>query len=57
MAADDIVDQEALIFTEADVYMICGFLAGEWGVDGSGAEHAEDVERAITEVLSGAFSG
>lgn len=52
MAADDPVDEQALIFTEADVYMIAGLLSAWWGGPDDDAEAAEDTERAITEVLS-----
>lgn len=50
MAADDLVDTEAMIFTEADVYMICGYLAEHWGLDDGSV--TEDTEAAITAVLS-----
>ena len=48
MSADDPVDNTALIFTEADVFMVAGCLAEMWGV---AHEITDDTERAITLVL------
>ena len=56
MAASDPVDATAMIFTEADVYAIGGYLAHRWGVarDSVTLREAitEDIERAITAVLA-----
>ena len=52
MSADDIADETALIFTEADVYMIGGYLAREWDVMRTDREAAEDIEEAITAALN-----
>jgi len=52
MAADDPVDSEAMIFTEADVYMICGYLARIWGVEDDADDRCADTERAIMDVLA-----
>lgn len=50
MAREDPVDDTALIFTEADVYMIGGYLAEEWKVKSETV--TEDTEKAITAVLA-----
>ncbi len=52
MAADDVADNEAMIFTEADVYMIAGYLANIWDVKRKAKKASKDIERAITAVLS-----
>lgn len=48
MPGDDIVDDKSMIFTEADVYMIAGYLSDTWEV---GDDIVADVEEAITTVL------
>ena len=53
MAADDIADDSAMIFTEADVYMVGGFLAELWDVDEDATERTQDIEAAITAALNG----
>lgn len=52
MASDDPVDDEAMIFTEFEVYMIGGFLAGLWVPDLDDDEGCKDISTAITTVLS-----
>jgi hypothetical protein len=49
MSADDPVDETAMIFTEADVFMIVGFLADRWGIE---EDVTEETEEAITAVLA-----
>jgi hypothetical protein len=51
VSREDPVDNRAMIFTESDVYMIAGFLAGIWGVPNDVMD-AEHIEMAITRVLS-----
>lgn len=53
VARTDIADQNAQIFTEAEVYLIGGYLAGRWEVDVDTVP--EDIEQAITSVLAGDF--
>lgn len=52
MATDDIASK-ALIFSEADVYMIGGYLAEVWDVMRTDDEATVDIEHAIVAVLSG----
>lgn len=49
----DTVDSGSYIFTEEDVYLIGGYLAGCW-VKGkiSGSEMAESISEAIFKILS-----
>lgn len=49
MSVDDIADDHSLIFTEADVYMIAGYLAQIWGIS---CDVTEETERAITDCLA-----
>lgn len=49
MAARDSVDTTSMILTEADAYMVGGYLAGLWCVAG---DATEDIELAITSVLA-----
>lgn len=53
MARTDPADQNAQIFTEAEIYLIGGYLAGRWEVDVDTVP--EDIEQAITSVLAGDF--
>jgi len=54
LAADDPVNETAMIFTELDIYMIGGWLAALWedGSPSDDSETTEDIERAITQVLA-----
>lgn len=52
MSASDLVDDNAMIFTEADVYLIAGFLSEIWGVFDSAEDTAADTENAITQCLA-----
>lgn len=54
MAAEDPVDDVAMIFTEADVFAICGYLAELWEVESETVP--EDTEAAITAVLTRTWS-
>jgi hypothetical protein len=49
MSADDPVDETAMIFTEADVFMIAGYLSEIWGITD---DVTEDTEAAIMFILS-----
>lgn len=49
MSDGDPVDDHSEIFTEAEVFMIAGFLAERWEVEGS---VVFDTEEAITAVLA-----
>lgn len=49
MADTDIADDRSMIFTEADIYVITGYLAEMWGHDG---DAVEDTEKAITAALA-----
>ena len=49
MAASDPVDTTSLILTEAEAYMVGGYLAELWCVAG---DAAEDIELAISSVLA-----
>lgn len=51
MAADDPVDDRAMIFTEADVYVIAGYLSKTWGVPYED-DLTDDIEEAIQETLN-----
>lgn len=55
MAADDPAETESLIFTEADVYMIGGYLAEMWEVDPETV--TDDTEEAIKAVLAAVVQG
>lgn len=48
MPGDDPVDETSLVFTEADVFMVTGYLAERWGVE---REVVADTEAAIAAVL------
>ena len=49
MAGDDPVDNISLIFTEADVFYIAGYLANLWGCT---EDTIADVEEAIKAALT-----
>jgi hypothetical protein len=52
MAASDFVDENTPVFTEAEVYLIGGFLAERWDNMRTDDESAEDIEEAIQEALN-----
>lgn len=48
---DEPVDETTPVFTQAEVFMIAGYLAESWS-DGVPADVVDDTERAIRSVLS-----
>ena len=52
MAASDYVDEKTPVFTEAEVYLIGGFLAERWDVMRTNEEATEDIEEAVQEALN-----
>lgn len=47
MPKDDPVNKDALIFSEFDVYSICGYLANIWCVNLDNNDVVSDIEKAI----------
>ena len=52
MAASDFVDDNTPVFTEAEVYLIGGFLAERWDAERTDDEATEDIEEAVQEALN-----
>lgn len=52
MAASDPVETKTPVFTEEEVYLIGGFLAGRWREIGDTEEEVADIENAILAVLN-----
>jgi hypothetical protein len=46
---DDIADDKSMIFTEAEIFMLAGYLADEWGATTN--DVVADTEEAIRRVL------
>jgi hypothetical protein len=52
MTGNDVPESETPVFTEAEVFVICGWLAAQWDPGGDEKEHLADIEEAIQIALT-----